>query len=250
MRVLLTRPKEDSEPLARRLAGMGHAAVVAPLIEIVPLPDVELRLEGVQALLATSSNGVRALAAHRAGAAARRLPLLAVGEATARTAREAGFSDVRVAGGDVDALAALARKILKPSSGRLVHVAGRDRAGDLKAALGAAGFTVDVAVLYAAKAATALPAEARAALRAGELDAVLLYSPRTARIHAALVLGEADALVAAARKLHHVCLSRAVAEALDPLKLDSGLILVAPEPRQDALLGCLGEAERAGGASR
>jgi uroporphyrinogen-III synthase len=250
MRVLLTRPREDSVPLAARLAEMGLEAVVAPLIEIVPLPDAELRLDGVQALLATSSNGVRALAAHRAGAAARRLPLLAVGDATARTAREAGFSDVRVAGGDVDALAALARENLKPQAGRLVHVAGRERAGDLKAALGAYGFTVDLAVLYAAKAATELPAEARAALRAGGLDAVLLYSPRTARIHAELVLAEADALVAAARKLHHVCLSRAVAGALDPLGLDPGRVHVATGPCQQALLRCLGEVERAGGASR
>jgi uroporphyrinogen-III synthase len=250
MRVLLTRPREDSEPLARRLAEMGVEAVIAPLIEIVPLADVELPLDGVQALLATSSNGVRALAANPAGAAARRLPLLAVGDATARTALKAGFSDVRVAGGDVDALAALARKSLEPRAGRLVHVAGRDRAGDLKAALGAVGFTVDVAVLYAAKAATALPAEARAALRAGELDAVLLYSPRTARIHAECVLAEADSLIADARELHHFCLSRAVAAALDPLGLDPGRVHVATKPCQQALLQCLGEVERAGSASR
>lgn len=247
--MLLTRPKEDSEPLARRLAALGHATVIAPLMEIVPR-RVELSLDGAQALLATSSNGVRALAAHPHAQAARRLPLFAVGEATARAAREAGFSDVHVAGGDVDALAVLVRDSLDPRSGRLVHVAGRDRAGDLKAALAPDGFAVDVATLYAAKAAMALPEEVRAALRAGELDAVLLYSPRTARIYVDLVRAEADELLAAARRLHHLCLSRAVAAALEPLGLDPGRVLVAAAPRQDALLRRLAEAERAGSASR
>ncbi|MDP2619428.1 MAG: uroporphyrinogen-III synthase [Hyphomicrobiales bacterium] len=250
MRVLLTRPREDSEPLARTLVGLGHAVLIAPLMRIVPCKEVDLNLDGVQALLATSSNGVRALAAQQLGARSRRLPLFAVGDATARTARKAGFSDVRVAGGDVDALAALVRDSVEPERGRIVHIAGRDRAGDLKAALRADGFTVEVAVLYAAKAATALSQEARSALRAGELDAVLLYSPRTARIHADLIRAETEDLLAAARSLYHVCLSQAVATELAPLGLDRGRLLVATAPRQEALLQRLAEAERAGNASR
>ena len=244
MRILLTRPREDSESVAARLAGLGHEAIVAPLIEIELLDGVELSLAGVQALLATSSNGVRALAAHREAAAALNLPLFAVGDATARMARAAGFEAVRTADGDVESLAALARKTLQLERGRLVHIAGRDRAGDLKALLAADGFTVDVAVLYAAQAATALPEEARAALQAGTLDAVLLYSPRTARIYADLVGGD-EALLAAVRRMHHVCLSQAVAARLEPLGLDPQRILVAAEPKQDALLRRLGEIEPA-----
>lgn len=249
MRLLLTRPSEDSAPLAERLAGMGHEAVISPLMEIVFLPDTDLRLDGVQALLATSSNGVRALAAHPLAAEAQRLPLFAVGDATARTAREAGFADVRVAGGDVEALAALVRENLEAGAGRLVHVAGRDRAGDLKAALNADGFGVEVVVLYAAKAAKALVPEARSALGAGELDAVLLYSPRTARIYVDLVRTAGEDTLAAARKLHHLCLSRAVAAALEPLGLAPARVRVATKPCQAALLQCLGAVDAAGSAS-
>lgn len=250
MRVLLTRPKEDSEPLARILAELGHEVLIAPLMEIVLRKQAELSLDGVQALLATSSNGVRALATHPQGAAALALPLIAVGEATARTAREAGFRDVKVAGGNVDALAALVRESLEPERGRLLHIAGRNRAGDLNTALSAYGFRVDVATLYAAEAATALPERVRSALQVGELDAVLLYSPRTARIYVDLVRSGTDDLLVAARRLHHLCLSRAVARELDSLGLSSKKILVAAAPRQDALLRCLAEAELTANASR
>jgi uroporphyrinogen-III synthase len=249
MRLLLTRPTEDSESLARHLVGLGHKVLIAPMMQIVPSADAELSLAGVQALLATSSNGVRALAAQRQGETVRRLPLFAVGEATARAASKAGFTDVRVAGGDVVALAALVRESLNPRSGRLIHIAGRDRAGDLKAALSADGFAVDVVVLYAAEAATSPPRDVRSALRAGELDAVLLYSPRTARIYVDLIRAETDDLLAAVRKLYHVCLSPAVARELDSLGLNPNRILTAKAPRQDALLRCLAEAEPAGNAS-
>ena len=94
-----------------------------------------------------------------------------------------------------------------------------------------------------------MPTEAQSALQAGALDAVLLYSPRTARIYADLVLAEADALIAAVRRLNHLCLSPAVAAAVSSLKLDSGRVLVAAAPRQDALLECLGEGTPAGSAS-
>ena len=158
MRLLLTRPAADSAPLARELEAAGHRVLVAPLMAIEGLAGAALDLDGVQALLATSSNAVRAIAAHERAAAARALPLFAVGDATARSAREAGFGEVHAAGGDVEKLADLVREQLVPGNGRLVHVAGRERAGDLKGALAAQGFDVEVAVLYRAEAAGKLAA--------------------------------------------------------------------------------------------
>ncbi|HEY7610485.1 MAG TPA: uroporphyrinogen-III synthase, partial [Alphaproteobacteria bacterium] len=63
MRILLTRPEPDAQRFAAQLAEHGIEAVVAPLMTIetadAPLPP----LEGVQALVFTSANGVRAYAA-------------------------------------------------------------------------------------------------------------------------------------------------------------------------------------------
>ena len=52
-----------------------------------------LDLDGVQALIATSANGVRAFAARDPR---RSLPVCAVGDATARAASDAGFADVEL----------------------------------------------------------------------------------------------------------------------------------------------------------
>ncbi len=51
-------------------------------------------LDAAQALIVTSRNALRALSAHRHLDKARKLPLFAVGEATAAAARELGFAEV------------------------------------------------------------------------------------------------------------------------------------------------------------
>ena len=63
MRVLLTRPREDSEGLAAQLAARGVDSFIEPLLEVRFRDGPPLELAGVAALLMTSGNGVRALAA-------------------------------------------------------------------------------------------------------------------------------------------------------------------------------------------
>ena len=232
MRVLVTRPEEDARRLAGMLAGQGIGVVCAPLLDIVYTADDALDLDGAQAVLLTSANGVRALAARTAR---RDLPALCVGDATAREARDAGFRDVRSAEGDVDDLARLVLRDLRPDGGALVHPAGSRVAGDLGGALARAGFAYRRAVLYAAHKAESLPAQARDALVDGGLDGVLLYSPRTAQAFVRLVTdaGLTDRLGGVTA----YCLSDAVARALDGLNWAA--VRVADRPEQDALLALL-----------
>src|SRR5258708_3879003 len=112
MHALITRPLEDAKPLADLLQARSVDCVVEPLLEIVAKPDAEVDLDGVQALLFTSANGVRAFAAH---STRRDLKVLTVGDGSADAARAAGFTDVTAAAGDVDALATLATSRLDPT---------------------------------------------------------------------------------------------------------------------------------------
>src|SRR5215471_16841225 len=93
-RALVTRPRAEAAELAVALADRGVEAIIEPLLDIryrnAPPPD----LTGVQAILCTSANGVRALARL---SGERGPPLLAVGEATAAQAREAGYARVESA---------------------------------------------------------------------------------------------------------------------------------------------------------
>jgi uroporphyrinogen-III synthase len=180
---LVTRPRPEADGLAAALAARGVESIVAPLIEIRYRDGVALDLADVQAVLCTSANGVRALAwASRE----RRLPLFAVGEATAACARAEGFAAVASAGGDVDALARLAAARLQPQDGRLLHAGGSEVAGDLVGALRRHGFDADRAILYEARPAAALSPQTLRALRNGELDFALFFSPRTAATFARL----------------------------------------------------------------
>src|SRR5215510_1502529 len=111
MHVLITRPGDDGARLADLLRSMGHDPLFEPLLTIRQLDGPPLDLSGVQAILATSANGVRAIASRNTE---RQIALYAVGDATARSAKEAGFLDISSAAGDVTALAALVREKLDP----------------------------------------------------------------------------------------------------------------------------------------
>jgi uroporphyrinogen-III synthase len=234
MRILVTRPEPDATREAERLIARGHAAVLAPLLAIKFLSGVPLPLEGAQALLATSPNALRALALHPAREEARKLPLLAVGDATAGEAQALGFADVTIGAGTGSKLAELVVNEFEPKRGALVHLSGEAIAFDLKAALEAQGFTVRRVVLYRAKAAHALPSQALSLLKAGQLDGVILMSPRTAAAFARLVAQQE--VLTQSKRLVCYCLSEAVAEAVAPLGCD---IRVAAQPREEDILALL-----------
>jgi uroporphyrinogen-III synthase len=233
-RALITRPEEDARPVADRLRALGIDAVVEPLLHIDLLDGDALDLSGVQAILITSANGVRALARRTDR---RDVPVLAVGDASARQARAAGFGDVTSAGGDVDDLAALAARLCDPAAGPLLHVAGSAVAGDLAGLLERDGFITRREVLYDARRADALSDICAERIAAGQIDAVLFFSPRTAATFARLIgdVGLADRCGA----MDALCLSPAVADALAALHWRR--VAVAAAPTLDALLDILDE---------
>lgn len=215
MRALITRPEEDAAPLAQALADRQVEVAVEPLLAIRVLDDVAVDLDGVQALLFTSANGVRAFAAR---SARRDIGVLTVGEASAEAARAAGFAHVESAGGDVGDLVRLVKERLDPKAGALFHAAGSVVAGDLAGQLTEAGYELRRVMLYEAKPAEALSPDTLRALAAREFALVLFFSPRTAATFVELVRKTDDPRAvhgcAAATAL---CLSPAVAAAAEAL---------------------------------
>jgi uroporphyrinogen-III synthase len=233
MRVLLTRPRPDAESLAAKLQALGHTAFVEPLLDIVFIDGPKLDLAGVQALLLTSANGARA-AARRTHE--RAMTVLAVGPATAAEATTLGFADLRQSTGEgVEGLARFAHATLKPANGALLHVTGTVSAGDLKASLSPFGFTVRIERLYDAREAQSLSGALAAELGAGQIDAAMFFSPRTANLFATLVAGEG--LEQACAAIDALALSQAVADALAPLVFRQ--IRVAALANTEAMLDLL-----------
>jgi len=232
MRLLITRPREAAEPLAAVLEARGHTSVIAPVMEVRLRDGAPLVLDEIQAVLATSANGVRAFI-HRSDR--RDLPLYAVGPQTAEAAREAGFRSVISADGDGAALAEKAGSELDPQKGALFHAAGAETAGRLKETLIAKGFEVASEVLYEAVPVGTLPAQAAAALAESRLDGVVFFSPRSAKIFAQLTLSVG--LAPHCMALHAFCISAATASALGALEF--ARVAVAGTPNQEGMLALL-----------
>ena len=233
MNVLLTRPREDSRRFGERLKGCGVTSETAPLLTIHPVDHAPLDLRATQAVLLTSANGARSLAAATTERACR---VLAVGHATATAAQEAGFSDVTAAGGDVAKLTALALEILEPSRGRVLHIAGSVVAGDLAAGLAAQGFEVERVVAYRAQTVETMPETACTGLNEGRFAGVVFFSPRTATTFARLSrkAGLGDTTFG----LKALCLSRAVADALEGTSWREFLLPRQPESEALAEIIC------------
>jgi uroporphyrinogen-III synthase len=225
--ILVTRPEPGAAETARAIAALGWHPLLAPALILRATPA--RGLPQAQAILLTSRAAARALPAGDT-------PVLAVGAGTAAEARARGFTRVTAAEGDAAALAALAAERIDPAAGPLLLAVGRGYSLDLAAALRAKGFRVIRRIAYEAAPASALPAEARAALAAGTVEAALFTSPRGVRITLALMRGAG--LADAARGIRALAISPRIAEALRPLPWASIAVTARPDPSLlPALLG-------------
>ena len=228
MRVLITRPEREATALAQALTDRGHSPVIAPLFRLQvlhPPADFVASLADCQAVLITSANGARALAA---ASEQRSKPIFAVGDTTAATAEGLGFGTVTSASGDATALSDLVRQRLDPANGPLLHVSGADVVGELTPE----GFETRRFVLYEAREADALPDSARAALEARALDVATFFSPRASDVFVRLV-AQAK-LVDGCRGVTAVAISPAAAEPLAGLPF--ARTVAAERPTRQAVL--------------
>ena len=214
MHILITRPQDDAADLKASIEALGCRVSLAPLIRIDLQVIPERALDGLGALVATSRNGLKALAQSPALPHAKQRTLYAVGAATAELGRQIGFETVIAGPGTATGLVPLIAGDRLAMAGGVGHLAGDHIAFDLTAALREHGITCRTILAYRSVAAETLAPEVAADIVAGRIDAVVLMSPRTARSWNAVIARlppDPDR-----EKLIHICLSDAVAEALEP----------------------------------
>jgi uroporphyrinogen-III synthase len=222
--VWITRALPGARATAERVAALGFEPTVAPLIEIHPTGVGPIDLAGAGALAFTSANGVRAFSAR---SDVRHLPVFAVGAATARSARSAGFENVSSAEGDVAALA-VSIQAAPRQSGFILHIGAAEPAGDLAGALTAMGIPTRRLDVYESVEA---PLARKVVTRLAGADIILAHSPRAAVILARVLV-----------KIPHLrpdilCLSPAVAAPLEALV--ERCLAVAAAPTEDAIMALL-----------
>lgn len=233
MRLLLTRPRIESETLASILADRGVECLISPVMEIIPVVLDPLGTElNYQAVLLTSSNAIEALVTLGLSVD---MPVLCVGDATSRRLVKTSFSDVRSASGDASDLLDLVIREMLPSAGPILYLSGMIISADIGSLLRTAGFEVDRRVVYRAQAIETLSEPAMAALSEEAVDGVLLYSQRSARLF--LEHLKRAKLEALASNMTAYCISHAAADLARELAWRK--VAVASRPNQFDLLRLL-----------
>ena len=228
--LLLTRPEAQSRALAKDIEEISPTTkcLISPLLEIAfcgEIPDTS----GFQALIFTSVNGVDAYAKLHGNMD---MHCYCVGTRTADAARAIGLKVTSANGTAADIVAAILQE-LTPIDGPVLHIRGEHSVGDIVHHLAENGFEAEEIVVYQQKT-LALNAMAREALQRGEVAGLPVYSPRTARLLAAMF---AENPTWSTHSITALCISENVAAALG--EADFGHCEVAEAPNGAAMLSLI-----------
>lgn len=179
MRVLITRPWQQSRQSAALLHGLGHRPIIEPLTRIEALKWDVSELDEVDHVVLTSPNGAREFVDRTRGRP--RPTAYAVGEATAAPLIAARCMVAGIAQGTAEGLLSLITRTC-PRGKRLLHLSGDMIAVNLAAALSAEGYRASQQITY-----RVVPVEGaagRIASRVGgeRLDCCLFFSVRGAKL--------------------------------------------------------------------
>ena len=209
-RLLVLRPEPGASATVQRARRRGLDAIAIPLFAIEPVPWQAPDPAAFDALLLTSANAVR-----HGGAGLqdlRRLPVRAVGQATADAARDAGFAIASSGDAGVD-------RLLGSLEGdiRLLHLCGEDRREPDRARQ-----RITPIAVYRAR-------EIAADLRQAGGSVALIHSPRAGARFAKLV-------VEAGIARGSVAIAAISAAAADSAGDGWAAVETAARPEEDALL--------------
>ena len=187
--ILTVRPAADAAADVEALGRRGVPAMAAPVMTATCLDEAVLPAAGsVSGLIFTSRHAISGFLALCGGVVPpgwADLPVFAVGRASGRVARDAGFSDVPIGSGGGSGLIPLilarfpAHRVI--TGAPLLWPCAVNRGFDMKAAL-APRMDVTLLPVYEMKPVTAFDGRALAAIDQGRVGAVILMSARSASL--------------------------------------------------------------------
>lgn len=184
--ILNIRPDDDAARDAVTLQRYGVAALASPVMTVQKLPTHFCAPSAVSGLIFTSRHAVTIFAAavlrsdrQTEALSWRTKPVYVVGAATARAARAAGFTNVQVGAGGGASLVPVISGRHKAKAQSLLWPSARYKSFDMVAALREHGYHVIDQPVYETVMAKTLAEDVLAAIKTGQVLAVLSLSART-----------------------------------------------------------------------
>jgi len=227
--IWISRTQPSAEQSAALWQEAGYRTVTAPLLHIAHAPSLPLEPLPESVLVFTSKNGVRAF---KAFGFAPRQKVITVGDATARAARDIGFTYVKSAQGTSQDVTDLILKTISKDV-TIIHCAGRHVRGSICEDLQDAGYSARRDLYYHSEPITAWPD-----IDYSVLTHIAFYSPRAARSFCNLL---SDITARPVSLDIHQLVFISISDAVDAEFEDLSLAMrrVAKRPNEAAMLDAL-----------
>lgn len=234
--IFITRTEEpllsasDDSPLLKYLEKKHIATTIVPLLTILPIPqsakqDFSAEAGKIQAILFTSSHAVKLWAQQDPS---RDILVLTVGDQTAATAHELGFTQVKSAVGDANDLVDLVKATLKAENGKIIYPCARITSVNMAEKLQPLGFSIETVILYDSLPLKELPADIRQKIRTRQITDIIFFSVRGATTFKDLVNSD-HSLKIACKRIHCLCFSQAIAHQMKEFPWQSVHISAKPD---------------------
>ena len=178
MHIVITRPKEDSLYLIENLIKLGHEVTHLPVIKIEKLKTKKIDLLNYQAVIFTSSNGIRFMDIEKLNP---KIKCFCVGKATEFTAKQFGFVNTYTSEGTVDSLIELVIRTLNNKSEKLLYLSSEFISKDLDKDLIQAGYSVDRISNYTSISVEEIDKKTLDFFEKKPPDVIFIYSSKSAK---------------------------------------------------------------------
>ena len=177
MHIVITRPKEDSLHLTRRLKELGHIVTYLPVVKVKKLETEKINFLNYNAVIFTSANAIKFLNVDKFNL---KIKCYCVGKATELMAKQAGFINTHSSEGTVDSLIELIIRMSEAKSGKLLYLSSEFISKDLDIDLMNVGFSVDRISNYTTIPVEEIDKETLNFLKKKSPDVIFIYSSKSA----------------------------------------------------------------------
>ena len=148
MKILLTRPLDDSYEMILRFQSLGHKVFHIPLISIESKNYESINFSDFSGIIFTSANAIKFLNLKLID---KKIGCFCVGSSTEKKAKSVGFQNIFCADGNVNNLKELILRNFNSSDGKLLYVSGEIISNELDQQLIVKGYNVKRIINYTAK---------------------------------------------------------------------------------------------------